>query len=102
MKIGGLAAGPSLVPADSRCQGAAPDDRRPRRSHHRTARKEARDPPDRNVIDADGHVLEPLDIREKYIDAGGDRLRTPSTRADNAQEIRTEIHSERLMTLGVR
>jgi len=59
-------------------------------------------PPDLRVIDADGHVLEPIDIWDKYIDPVEDRLRTPSTRADNAQEIRTEIHSERLMTLGVR
>jgi hypothetical protein len=57
-------------------------------------------PPDLHVINADGHVLEPIDIWDKYIDPVEGRLRTrTSTRADNAQEIRTEIHSERLMTL---
>ena len=57
-------------------------------------------PPDLHVIDADGHVLEPIDIWDKYIDAVEGRLRTrTSARADNAQQIRTEIYSERLMTL---
>ncbi len=33
-------------------------------------------PPDLHVIDADGHVLEPIDIWDKYVDPVEGRLRT--------------------------